>query len=137
MSDTSGRFRMRTIVEWSDPDFSVRRASVDDLIRVQYDNQANGWRARWSSEEALRSQVKPDSTAFLCPLVRNGAPVDEPISYRCHISFALKSENGIRAISFIDVGKELLSTLTEASNTDQLKSVIRSLLDGSPIASIW
>ena len=137
MAGQPGSFRQRSVVVWSDPDFSVRFATVEDLLRVQRDTRAHKWRAHWSSEDALLRQVEPETTAVLCPFLRNGGPEDEPESYRCYIWFVLRSEKDARVVSLIDVGKELFATLDEASTPDQLRRVIRVMFEGSPMEAIW
>jgi hypothetical protein len=132
-----GPFRQQSMVAWNDPDFSVRLASVEDLVQVQRDTQHNGWGARWSSEDALVRQVEPGTTAVLCPLFRNGGPEDEPESYRCHIWFVLRSEKDARIVSLVDVGMDMFTTLPEASDPAQLKRVIRVMFEGSPLEAIW
>jgi hypothetical protein len=136
-----GPFRQRSRVQWSDPDFSVRAVSIEDLVRVQYDNLAHQLTRRWSSEEALRRQVRSDSTAFLCPLFRNGGPEEAPESYKCWIWFVLGSEEHARGVSLIDVGNDMFSTLPEASSPDQLKRVVLAMMEGiaegSRFEAIW
>lgn len=126
-----GPFRQQSVVATTDSDFIVRFASVDELLRVRRDAVTNRWRAHWSSEEALVQQVEPGTTSILCPLFRNGGAMDEPEAYRCYIWFALRSERHVHAVSLVDVSKELLSTLPAASDPDQLKQVIGTILEGS------
>jgi hypothetical protein len=70
--------RRRSEVQWGDPDFTVRVATTDDLLRVQRENVANEWSRRWSSADALLRQVESVAGVFLCPMLRNGGPVAGP-----------------------------------------------------------
>lgn len=134
MADKPGR---QMFVLSQDTDFIVRRASFDDLVRIQRDAQASRLNARWSSEDELRKQVAPDSSGFLVPFLRNGGPVGAPPFYRCYIYFALKSDAAVHVISCIDVKLERLESLSVISSSGQLKEVIRKLLVSSVIARIW
>jgi hypothetical protein len=126
---SEGSVRKRTRVNWSDPDFSIRAASVDDLVRVQHDNEENSRDARWTSEDALLGQVRAGGTAIVCPLFRNGGRPDVPESYKCWLAYPLASNKQLRVISPIDIGKDIFSTLPEVREPQDLKRVVLLLLD--------
>jgi hypothetical protein len=42
----------------ADTDFRVCQISFEQMLEIQREAQARGWATRWSSAEALRSQVK-------------------------------------------------------------------------------
>jgi len=127
----------RQIVSPHDPDFTVHIATFEDLLRLQQEARDNRLNARWSSDDALRQQVEPDTTAVLCPLLRNGRHESQPYSYRCHLWFAQRSERPTRTVSLLDVTATSLAALPEVSNPDQLRRLIRMLLDGITLDAIW
>jgi hypothetical protein len=112
------------------PDFSVRLAGIDDLLRINEEARANGWTARWSSPAALRRQVDPASTAIICPLLRNGRGE----SLRCHVWFVADRPKGV--VSLLDVGKGTLLGLREAATPRDLRQVARILLDSYDLVAI-
>ncbi|MBO4161250.1 hypothetical protein [Micromonospora antibiotica] len=121
-------YRQESKIGPRDADFGVRMAGVEDLVRINDENRHRGWSARWSSHDALRSEVAAGSTAILCPLFRNGGLLAESQSYRCHVFFASSRENrGL--VSLIDVGKGTFENLREANSIENLTRVVRLLMD--------
>ncbi|MEV6560061.1 hypothetical protein AB0M22_30375 [Nocardia sp. NPDC051756] len=119
-----------------DPRLSVRVVNQRGLQRLQ-DEASALHLASWSSNNALAHQVSDGSVAFLCPVFRNGAPVDEPESYRCYIWFVQRPEASHRsgdhgAVSLIDVTAESFESLREVTDPVRLTAIIRYLLDSHP-----
>lgn len=135
MTDQDSPVRQQSKVSSGDPDFSVRLATVQDLRRITGEAKDHTWSARWSSDNALLSHIDADSMVVLCPLFRNGGPVDEPESYRCHVWF-VEAAAPQPKVSLVDVSRRSLDGLPEASTVTQLKKVIRSLLDGYPLEAL-
>jgi hypothetical protein len=90
---------------------------------------------KWTSEEALRNQVKSESSCIICPTFRNGGPVDEPESYRCYVWF-IDGPAGAGRVSLIDVSAATLAQLRVASSVDQLTRVTRTLLGSFELVSL-
>lgn len=135
MPRSSGPFRQRTKVELADADFTIRVASIDDLIRVNQEAVLHRWRNRWSSEEAVRRQVGPEESIIICPLFRNGGLEEEPESYYCWIWYSINAEENARGVSLADVGRELFSTLPEISSPEELKQTIRIIFQSVAMGS--
>ncbi|WP_330847013.1 hypothetical protein [Actinophytocola sp.] len=133
--------RQRSEVQWGDPDFTVRVAATDDLLRVQRENTANGWSRRWSSEGALLRQVESVAGVFLCPMLRNGGPITEPESYRCWAWFVLGTEEGTRGVTLLDVSRAIFETLPELESPTELRRVIKATMArvmlGSRFEDMW
>jgi hypothetical protein len=125
----------RQIVSARDADFSVRIADFDDLIRLQQEAQDNGLTAKWSSLEALVWQVEP-TTVVWTPLLRNGRQQGRPDSYRCYIWFTQRP-NSSRTVSLFDVTATSLSSLRQAASPEQLRYLVRMILDGYRLDAIW
>ena len=134
-------FRQRTEVQWGDADFTVRVATTEDLLRVQRENVANGWARRWSSEDALVRQVESVGGVFLCPMLRNGGPSEEPESYRCWAWFVLGADDGTRGVTLVDVGRAVFETLPELESATELRRVIKAIMArvmlGSRFEDMW
>lgn len=126
----AGPFRQRTTVQWTDRDFGVRLVSLADLLRIQRDSVEIQLSTRWTSEEALRRQVATERMMFLCPLYRNGGPVDAPESYKCWIWYFLRSDEHARGLSLLDVRKDIFNGLSEVTESTELKHVISALVAG-------
>ena len=132
---TEKRARPDYLIDTRDPRFSVRRALLPDLIRINEEAERAGWSARWSSVEALKRQVKPGSTAFLCPLLHNSGPKEEPESYRCYVWFNDQLEKrGV--VSLLDVSWKTFSELDRARSIDQLERVVFVLLANYTLARL-
>jgi hypothetical protein len=133
--------RQRSEVQWGDPDFTVRVAATDDLLRIQRENVANGWVRRWSSEEALLRQIESVAGVFLCPMLRNDGPVTEPESYRCWAWFVLGAEDGTRGATLLDVSRPVFETLPELESPTELRRVIKATMArvmlGSRYEAMW
>lgn len=134
-------FRQRSDVQWGDPDFTVRVATTDDLLRIQRENVANEWARRWTSEDALLRQVESVAGIFLCPMLRNGGPAGEPESYRCWAWFVLGADDGTRGVTLLDVRREIFETLPELESPTELRRVIKATMArvmlGSRFESMW
>ncbi|MGB3442651.1 MAG: hypothetical protein WBA97_28240 [Actinophytocola sp.] len=139
-SEHSG-FLGRSDVEWGDPDFTVRVAGVDDLLRIQRENVTHERSRRWSSEEALLRQVSSVSGVFLCPMLRNDRSAAEPESYRSWVWFVLGTEEGTQGVTLLDVGKEIFDTLPELSSPTELRRAIKvtmaRVMLGSRFENMW
>jgi hypothetical protein len=135
MPDREEAYRPPYVVAVDDPDFVVRAAIYEDLIRLQEEAMVRHLNARWSSMDALSVQVEIGSMAFIAPLLRNGISSDGTESYRCHIWFVRRQESA-GAVSLIDIAKRSLEALPEVSEPAKLKHVIRFLLDSHSMAPL-
>lgn len=135
------QLRLQTKVRWSDEDFTIRTVTIEQLLKIQRADVMHGWSRRWSSEEELLRQVSPEKRMFLCPLFRNGGPVESRESYRCWLWFTLNQEFEPKGVTLLDVGKELYGTLPEVSTESDLKRVISMMFSGvthgCQFESIW
>ncbi|TDV53537.1 hypothetical protein CLV71_1045 [Actinophytocola oryzae] len=128
-------------MRWEDPDFTVRVAATDDLLRIQHENVTNGWDRRWSSDAALLRQVESVAGVFLCPMLRNGGPEAEPESYRCWAWFVLGTDESTRGVTLLDVSRAVFETLPELESPTELRRVIKATMArvmlGSRFEDMW
>ncbi|AYN37680.1 hypothetical protein D9753_00170 (plasmid) [Streptomyces dangxiongensis] len=57
------------LIHSTDPDFRVCMITFDTLLAIQAEAESRGWATRWSSVDALRSQVR-DGALLLQSLMR-------------------------------------------------------------------
>ncbi|WP_211116763.1 hypothetical protein [Glycomyces buryatensis] len=88
----------------------ISQISFDMLLEIQREAEANGWSTRWSSEAALRDQVKPGSIV-LAPLLREcrGETVR---TYRCLIVFESPEGESSGSMVTIDLSPARFASLT-------------------------
>ncbi|MGW2410081.1 hypothetical protein ACWCXK_37030 [Streptomyces sp. NPDC001739] len=133
--------RKQSKVRFTDADFTIRAVTLQDLLQVQRDDVAHGWSRRWSSEGELQRQVAAGKVMFLCPMFRNGGPVESPESYRCWLWFSIVQDHSSKGVTLLDVGKDLLEALPDVSETVELKRVIgimfAGITAGCQFESIW
>ncbi|MDJ1136066.1 hypothetical protein [Streptomyces iconiensis] len=139
--ENDSQIRRQTKVRWSDEDFTIRSVTIEQLLDIQRADVTQGWSRRWSSEEELLRQVSPEKKMFLCPLFRNGGPINSPESYRCWLWFTINQEVEPKGVTLLDVGKDLYWTLPEMSTESDLKRVISIMFNGVThgcrFESIW
>lgn len=128
-------FRAERKITASDPEFSVRLASVEDLVGLLLEAKEAGLSATWSSSDSLLRQVSPRARAIICPLFSNGGRRTDPESFRCHIWFVDKRDERFR-VSLIDVTQASFYRLPEVVDPMQLKKVVRVLMDGLPLSAL-
>jgi hypothetical protein len=94
----------------ADADFRVCQIGFEQLLEIQLEAQERSWATRWSSVEALRSQVKEDSVVVLQSLMRELSEVTVR-SYRCLALFSTADGNPAGGIATIDVAPSRLASL--------------------------
>lgn len=100
ISTVEGSERM-SIITPSDPDFRVCQIGFNILLEIQLDAESRGWATRWTSVDALRSQVKEEAV-ILQSLMREeqGGSVR---AYRCLLLFSALDGGGAGGIATIDI----------------------------------
>lgn len=85
----------------ADPDFRICQISFDTLLEIQLEAEVRGWATRWTSLDALRSQVK-EETVILQSLMREerGGIVQ---AYRCLVLFSIADSGDAGGIATIDL----------------------------------
>jgi hypothetical protein len=85
----------------TDPDFRVCQISFDTLLEIQIEAEGRGWATRWTSVDALRSQVKEEAV-LLQSLMREerGGSVQ---AYRCLLLFSTADGRDAGGIATVDL----------------------------------
>jgi hypothetical protein len=89
------------IIRSTDPDFRVFQISFDALVEIQLEAEARGWATRWTSVDALRSQVKEEAVV-LQSLMREMRG-DTVRAYRCLVLFSTVNGDNAGGIATIDL----------------------------------
>lgn len=90
-----------SLIHATDPDFRVCQISFDTLLAIQLEAEGRGWATRWSSVDALRSQVK-EGSIVLQSLIREerGGVVR---AYRCLLLFSTMDDGDAGGVTTIDL----------------------------------
>lgn len=85
----------------TDPDFRVCQISFNTLLEIQLEAERQGLAARWTSVDALRSQVKEDAVVLqsLMREERGGAVR----AYRCLLLFSTADGRNAGGAAMIDL----------------------------------
>lgn len=119
------------LIHSTDPDFRVCQITFDALLAIQSEAESRGWATRWSSVDALRSQVR-DGALLLQSLMREerGGAVQ---AYRCLVLFSAANGEGAGGIATIDLDPatfESLERLDRDPDTRKAFAWIFSLASG-------
>lgn len=89
------------LIDSTDPDFKVCQLDFGVLMESRLDAEERGWGTRWSSADALRSQVKGDHV-LLQSFMREqrGGGVH---AYRCLVLFTTAAGESAGGVATIDV----------------------------------
>lgn len=74
------------MISSADPDFRVCRIGFDALLEIQLEAEGRGWATRWSSVDALRSQVKEEAVILQSLMREERAGTVR--AYRCILLFS-------------------------------------------------
>ncbi|MEU9144094.1 hypothetical protein [Streptomyces sp. NPDC048349] len=113
-----------SLIRSTDPDFRVCQTSFDTLLAIQLEAEGRGWATRWSSVDALRSQVK-EGAVLLQSLMREerGGAVR---AYRCLALFSTTDDRDGGAIATIDLDPARLESLDRIDrDPDVRKALVR------------
>ena len=89
------------MIHSTDADFRVCQISFDTLLEIQLEAEERGWATRWTSVDALRSQVK-EEVVVLQSLMREerGGAVR---AYRCLLLFGAVDGGDAGGVATIDL----------------------------------
>lgn len=85
----------------ADGDFRICRIGFQELVVIQAEAEERGWSTRWTSEQALRGQVK-EEPVLLHPLIREER-AGAVHSYRCLVLFSTVDRGGAGGVVTVDV----------------------------------
>jgi hypothetical protein len=98
-----------TLIRSTDLDFRVCRLSFDTLLELQAEAEEKGLAARWTSVDALRSQVR-ESPVLLRSLMREER--DGAVrAYRCLLLFSTADGADAGGVATIDIAPARYASL--------------------------
>ncbi|MFD0686142.1 hypothetical protein [Actinomadura fibrosa] len=111
-----------SFIRSTDPDFRVCQLTFDQLLEIQLDAEARGWATRWSSTDALRSQVKED-TVLLQPLMRETRG-EALRAYRCLVLFSAVDDDTAGGIATIDLDPARYTSLDRLDRDPDVRQAL-------------
>ncbi|MFI6826992.1 hypothetical protein ACIBG5_07805 [Kribbella sp. NPDC050241] len=110
------------MISSGDADFRICEIGFDTLIEIQAEAEARGWGTRWTSTDALRSQVK-EERVFLQSLMREerGGVVR---SYRCLVMFSLAGDADAGGVATIDLDPARFESLARLDRDPDVRAAL-------------
>ncbi|WP_328312347.1 hypothetical protein OG432_20135 [Streptomyces sp. NBC_00442] len=116
-----GGSNQMTMINSTDPDFRVCQIGFENLIEIQLEAEEQGWATRWTSVDALRSQVK-EQPVLLQSLMREerGGVVR---AYRCLLLLSLDGGDA-GGIATIDLGPARFESLERLDRDPDVRNAL-------------
>jgi hypothetical protein len=111
-----------SMIQSTDPDFGVCRISFDTLLEIQLEAEERGWATRWTSVDALRSQVR-EEVVVLQSLMREerGGSVR---AYRCLLLFSTLDGTDAGGVATIDIDPTRFESLERLDRDLDVRKVL-------------
>lgn len=90
-----------SVIRATDSDFRVCQVSFDTLLEFQLEAEERGWATRWTSVDALRSQVKEGSVVLQSLMREERGGVVR--AYRCLLLFSTVDDGDAGGVATIDI----------------------------------
>ena len=90
-----------SVIRATDSDFRVCQISFDTLLDLQLEAEERGWATRWTSVDALRSQVKEGSVVLQSLMREERGGVVR--AYRCLLLFSTVDDGDAGGVATIDI----------------------------------
>lgn len=111
-----------SVVHSIDADFRVCQISFDTLLEIQLEAEGRGWATRWTSVEALRSQVK-DEVVVLQSLMREERG-GVARAYRCLVLFSTADGKDAGGVATIDLDPARYESLERLDRDADVRSAL-------------
>ncbi|WP_338931106.1 hypothetical protein WEB32_08320 [Streptomyces netropsis] len=110
------------LIHSTDPDFRICQISFETLLAIQLEAEERSWATRWSSVDALRSQVR-DGAVVLQSLMREerGGAV---WGYRCLVLFSSADGKEAGGIATIDLDPARFESLERLDRDPDVRKVL-------------
>ncbi|MGW2061830.1 hypothetical protein ACWCO9_14335 [Streptomyces sp. NPDC001937] len=114
-----------SLIHSTDPDFRVCQISFDTLLSVQMEAEAQGWATRWSSVDALRSQVKEGSVVLQSLMREERGGVVQ--AYRCLLLFSTVDDGDAGGVATIDLDPARYESLERLDRDPDVRKALARL----------
>lgn len=111
-----------SMINSSDPDFRICQIGFGKLVEIQAEAEVRGWGTRWTSVDALRSQVKEEDV-FLQALMREERG-DVVRSYRCLVVFSLADVENTGGVATIDLDPARFESLARLDRDPDVRTAL-------------
>lgn len=111
-----------TMIHSADPDFRICQIGFDALVEIQAEAESRGWGTRWTSIDALRSQVKEEDV-FLQALMREER-AGVVRSYRCLVVFSLADGANAGGVATIDLDPARYESLARLDRDPDVRTAL-------------
>lgn len=106
----------------ADPDFRVFQISFDTLLEIQLEAEDRGLATRWTSVNALRSQVKEEPVVLQTLLREERAGAVR--AYRCLVLFSAVSDEEAGGIATIDLDPARFESLERLDRDPDVRKAL-------------
>jgi hypothetical protein len=110
------------LIHSTDPDFRVCQISFDTLLAIQLEAEERGWATRWSSVDALRSQVKEGGVVLQSLMREERAGVVR--AYRCLLLFSTVDYGDSGGVATIDLDPARFESLERLDRDPDVRKVL-------------
>ncbi|MGW1894198.1 hypothetical protein ACWCP6_28730 [Streptomyces sp. NPDC002004] len=113
-----------SVIRATDSDFRVCQISFDTLLDIQLEAEERGWATRWTSVDALRSQVKEGSVVLQSLMREERGRVVR--AYRCLLLFSTVDDGVAGGVATIDIDPARYESLERLDrDPDVRKALVR------------
>ncbi|MYU52848.1 MULTISPECIES: hypothetical protein [Streptomyces] len=115
-----------SVIRATDSDFRVCQVSFSTLLEIQLEAEERGWATRWTSVDALRSQVK-NGNVVLKSLMREER--DGGVrAYRCLVLFSTVDGGDAGGVTTIDLDPARFESLERIDRDLDVRKVLARLV---------
>ncbi|WP_136518147.1 hypothetical protein [Cellulomonas telluris] len=114
-----------SLIGTTDADFRICRIDLDALVRLQQSTEDRGWSTRWTSVDAMRSQVISDWVLLQTFQRQRAAGGDEVV--RCLLLFATENHGAAGGVATLDVEPGALVLLDRIDDDPAVRSAMVDL----------
>ncbi|MEX2980538.1 hypothetical protein [Streptomyces sp. C36] len=111
-----------SLIHSTDPDFRMCQISFDTLLAIQLEAEERGWATRWSSVDALRSQVKEGSVVLQSLMREERGGVVR--AYRCLLLFSTVDDGDSGGVATIDLDPARFESLERLDRDPDVRKVL-------------
>ncbi|MCE4944413.1 hypothetical protein [Streptomyces noursei] len=110
------------MIHSTDPDFRVCQISFDTLLEIQLEAEDRGWATRWTSVDAVRSQVKEGGIVLQSLMREERGGILR--AYRCLLLFSTVGDGDAGGIATIDLDPVRFESLERIDRDPDVRKVL-------------
>ncbi|MCX4461197.1 hypothetical protein OOK58_00470 [Streptomyces sp. NBC_01728] len=113
------------LIHSTDPDFRVCQISFETLLAIQLEAEGRGWATRWSSANALRSQVKEGSVVLQSLMREERGGIIR--AYRCLLLFSTADDGSAGGVATIDLDPARFESLERLDRDPDVRKALAGM----------